>query len=369
MSHKTDLKIFNETSKNPVLVYVKILMTLCLIIIHLKSKMFNSDSISVSHFSSTQTTNLIIFIECALLLTLTSFIITKYFWKKIFKIDDFTFNFFNNSKSATKTTISTQTDQINEPKHTQLLNKSLQIDLLSDENLIALNIESRKECIKKLKDKEIQILDHFLDDEIIDLVKSKHIPLYKLESYFTNPVRGVEIRRQIIQTKITENSLAKIPFENYNYKKVIGHNCENVIGYIPIPLGIAGPLLIDGKYYQIPMATTEGTLVASTNRGCNALSTCQGVYTKVIADGMTRGPVIRFQSAMKAAESREWIENKENFLILKTAFDSTSRFAKLQSIKCCIASRYLYLRFSSTTGDAMGMNMLSKVKLKIFKKN
>jgi hydroxymethylglutaryl-CoA reductase (NADPH) len=66
--------------------------------------------------------------------------------------------------------------------------------------------------------------------------------------------------------------LDSIPFENYNYQKVIGTCCENIIGYVPIPLGVAGPLLIDGKLYQIPMATTEGTLVASTNRGCSALT-------------------------------------------------------------------------------------------------
>jgi hydroxymethylglutaryl-CoA reductase (NADPH) len=64
----------------------------------------------------------------------------------------------------------------------------------------------------------------------------------------------------------------KLPYENFEYSKVLGSCCENIIGYVPVPLGIAGPLLIDGKYYQIPMATTEGTLVASTNRGCTALS-------------------------------------------------------------------------------------------------
>jgi len=126
---------------------------------------------------------------------------------------------------------------------------------------------------------------------------------------------------------------------------VIGTCCENIIGYVPIPLGVAGPLLIDGKLYDIPMATTEGTLVASTNRGCSALTLSQGVSTKILSDGMTRGPVIRFESAMKSAEAKGY---------------STSRFARLQSIKCCVASRYLYLRFTSTTGDAMGMNMLSK---------
>ena len=67
-------------------------------------------------------------------------------------------------------------------------------------------------------------------------------------------------------------NLGEIPFENYNYDKVIGSCCENIVGFIPVPLGMAGPLLIDGKFYHIPMATTEGTLVASTNRGCSALS-------------------------------------------------------------------------------------------------
>lgn len=76
---------------------------------------------------------------------------------------------------------------------------------------------------------------------------------------------------------------------------------------------------------------------------------------------MTRGPALKFPSAMKAAEVKEWLDYEENFLIIKKAFDSTSRFAKLDSTKCCVVGRYLYIRFTSTTGDAMGMNMLSKV--------
>ncbi len=155
--------------------------------------------------------------------------------------------------------------------------------------------------------------------------------------------------------------LIGIPFENYDYKLVMGKCCENVIGYMPVPLGIAGPILIDNKLYTIPMATTEGTLIASTNRGCSALrSSSNGVFTRILADSMTRGPVLRLPTAIAAAEVKQWIEIEENFLFLKKKFDSTSRFAKLTQIKCCVASRFLYLRFCSTTGDAMGMNMISK---------
>lgn len=84
----------------------------------------------------------------------------------------------------------------------------------------------------------------------------------------------IKFRREILSKKIKRESLLEVPYENYDYSKVIGSCCENIVGYVPIPLGIAGPLLIDGVLYQIPMATTEGTLIASTNRGCNALTVC-----------------------------------------------------------------------------------------------
>ena len=154
--------------------------------------------------------------------------------------------------------------------------------------------------------------------------------------------------------------LNNLPYTNYDYKIVLGACCENVIGYMPIPLGIAGPLLLDGKKYQIPMATTEGCLVASTNRGCRALILCGGVSSSVVGDNMTRGPVVKFPSAVRAANAMNWLQQEENFLIIKEIFDSTSRFARLNRVLPKIAGPYLFIRFSARTGDAMGMNMLSK---------
>jgi hydroxymethylglutaryl-CoA reductase (NADPH) len=151
-----------------------------------------------------------------------------------------------------------------------------------------------------------------------------------------------------------------IPLSNYDYSRVLGACCENVVGYIPIPLGIAGPLNIDGTLYPIPMATAEGTLVASTSRGCKALNAGGGVTTVVVRDGMTRGPAIDFPSIIVAAEAKAWIASEEGYAAIKTAFESTSRFAKLSSLKTALAGRTLYVRFTTATGDAMGMNMISK---------
>lgn len=159
-------------------------------------------------------------------------------------------------------------------------------------------------------------------------------------------------------TKTLETS--DVPMANYDYSRVHGACCENVVGYIPIPLGIAGPLNIDGEQVHIPMATAEGTLVASTSRGCKALNSGGGVITVLTHDAMTRGPAIDFPSIVMAAEAKSWVDSDEGYEIIRAAFESTSRFAKLQRLKTALAGRTLFVRFATKTGDAMGMNMISK---------
>ena len=127
-------------------------------------------------------------------------------------------------------------------------------------------------------------------------------------------------------------------------------------------MGVAGPLLLDGACFQVPMATTEGTLVASTNRGCRALSLGGGVRSFVLGDGMTRGPVVRFPSAAESSRLKLWMDDPFNFSTVAEAFNSTSRFGRLVSVLTTVAGRQAFIRFKATTGDAMGMNMLSKVR-------
>ncbi|XP_068104777.1 3-hydroxy-3-methylglutaryl-Coenzyme A reductase isoform X1 [Hyperolius riggenbachi] len=251
------------------------------------------------------------------------------------------------------------------PKANFVLGDSSSLDSSSDEEREAkfdIPEEPRPidECVFILRnpDKGAKYLS---DAEVIRLVNAKHIPAYKLESMMETLERGVAIRRQMLSKKLPESSaLQSLPYKNYDYSLVMGACCENVIGYMPIPVGVAGPLLLNYKEYQVPMATTEGCLVASTNRGCRAIMLGGGARSRILADGMTRGPVVRLPTACDAAEVKTWLDSPEGFKVVKDAFDSTSRFARLARLQTSVAGRNLYIRFQSKTGDAMGMNMISK---------
>ncbi|EWC43606.1 hypothetical protein DRE_01493 [Drechslerella stenobrocha 248] len=204
------------------------------------------------------------------------------------------------------------------------------------------------------------------DTEVLRLCQVGKLPIYALERSLKDCSRAVAIRRRVVAgTKSTvANSQylaeSKLPREHYDYDRVLGACCENVIGYMPLPVGVAGPLVIDGESYWIPMATTEGVLVASTHRGCKSINSGGGVTTVLTGDGMTRGPCVSFSSLARAGAAKLWLDSEEGQKVMKDAFNSTSRFARLQTLKCALAGTYLYIRFRTTTGDAMGMNMISK---------
>ncbi|PYI02938.1 hmg-CoA reductase [Aspergillus sclerotiicarbonarius CBS 121057] len=222
-----------------------------------------------------------------------------------------------------------------------------------------------------LKANQTQLLT---DDELAELCLRGKIPGYSLEKTLESTAttrleaftRAVQVRRAAVSrtpstqglTSGVEDSL--LPYRNYNYELVHGACCENVIGYLPLPLGLAGPMVIDGQSYFIPMATTEGVLVASASRGCKAINAGGGAVTMIKGDGMTRGPCLGFPSAKRAAEAQRWVESPTGRELLTEVFNSTSRFARLQTLTVSQAGTYLYIRFRTTTGDAMGMNMISK---------
>ncbi|KAK5987066.1 3-hydroxy-3-methylglutaryl-coenzyme A reductase [Cladobotryum mycophilum] len=204
------------------------------------------------------------------------------------------------------------------------------------------------------------------DEEVVEMSMRGKIPGYALEKTLKDFTRAVKIRRTIIsRTRATSeltSSLerSKLPYRHYDWERVFGACCENVIGYMPIPVGVAGPLVIDGQSFFIPMATTEGVLVASTSRGCKAINAGGGAITVLTADGMTRGPCVSFETLERAGAAKLWLDSEAGQAVMKKAFNSTSRFARLQTMKTAMAGTNLYIRFKTTTGDAMGMNMISK---------
>lgn len=197
------------------------------------------------------------------------------------------------------------------------------------------------------------------DEEIACAVSVGEVPSYALEGDLGDCARAASVRKRAVEM-MTGRSLDSLPLAGFDYASVLGQCCEMVIGYVQIPVGVAGPLVLDGVEYMVPMATTEGCLVASTNRGCKAIHLSGGASSILLQDGMTRAPVVRFASACRAAELKFFLEARENFEMLSMVFNKSSRFARLQSIQGSLAGRNLYMRFKCSTGDAMGMNMVSK---------
>jgi hydroxymethylglutaryl-CoA reductase (NADPH) len=143
---------------------------------------------------------------------------------------------------------------------------------------------------------------------------------------------------------------------------VLPGNIENFIGVAQVPIGLAGPIHVLGEHAQgefyVPMATTEGTLVASYNRGMRLLTECGGVKATVVEDRMQRAPVFVFPDAEQAREFGGWV--LENFNAIKSVAEATTRSGKLIDIGQYQVGPLRYLRFNYTTGDAAGQNMTGK---------
>ncbi len=147
---------------------------------------------------------------------------------------------------------------------------------------------------------------------------------------------------------------------NYGFEpEKAAKNIENMIGTIQIPIGYAGPVTIHGDDaegdFLVPMATTEGALVASISRGMSVISQSGGATTSVFSDHMTRAPVLRVKGIKHSRQVMDWIDSHSKEI--EDAVSGTTSHGKLAKIECFPNGRSLYLRFSFSTGDAMGMNM------------
>jgi hydroxymethylglutaryl-CoA reductase (NADPH) len=173
-------------------------------------------------------------------------------------------------------------------------------------------------------------------------------------------VAAIQARQNFAEqfTQQEFSHLKKYSFDPHDLKG----NCEHFMGVAQVPVGLAGPLTVNGEHAQgdflIPMATTEGTLVASYNRGMQVLNLCGGVKCTVIGDAMQRAPVFVFDDARGARDFGRWVA--ENLEAIRPQAESTSRIAKLQYIDTYLSNKFAYLRFNFSTGDAAGQNMVGR---------
>ncbi len=196
-------------------------------------------------------------------------------------------------------------------------------------------------------------------------LKDGSLKLYELEKELP-PLDAIRIRRGFIEQE-TGTLLENLGIFSIDIERVVKRNCENMIGTVQVPVGVAGPLLVQGEYaqgsYYLPLATTEGALVASVNRGCSAITRAGGAQVRILHDGMTRAPVFATESIIHAKQVADWVE--EHYDDLRTAAESTTSHGKLIDIVTFIAGTSVFVRLEFDTKDAMGMNMVTIASAKV----
>lgn len=138
-------------------------------------------------------------------------------------------------------------------------------------------------------------------------------------------------------------------------------NIEQFIGTVKLPVGLAGPLRVNGIFahgdYYIPLATTEAALVASYHRGTQVISQSGGCNTLLLSEGVSRAPGFVFRNLAEAGLFVAWaVKNLDGF---KQSAESTTRYGKLEDMRVNIEGNHVYLIFDYTTGDAAGQNMVT----------
>ncbi|GAB5450581.1 MAG: hydroxymethylglutaryl-CoA reductase [Halioglobus sp.] len=185
----------------------------------------------------------------------------------------------------------------------------------------------------------------------------KKIPRSKDDDYTLDIVQ----ERQAFIEQHTQAKLHHTRQFSFEPAEMAG-NIENMFGVAQVPIGLAGPLLVNGEHasgeFYVPMATIEGTMLASYNRGMRVIRESGGVTTTVSGDAMQRAPVFVFPSAREARDFCHWLH--EHFDSIKAQAESTTSVGKLNEIEQYHAHNMVFTRFDYSTGDAAGQNMTSR---------
>jgi hydroxymethylglutaryl-CoA reductase (NADPH) len=187
-------------------------------------------------------------------------------------------------------------------------------------------------------------------------VREGDLRLHELADH-ADPDVAAAARRQVVESE-ADASLGSVG--DYGFPAAIADpNIENMIGAVQVPIGVAGPIAVDGGAAEteayLPLATTEGALLASVNRGCSVLNAAGGVSVRVLKSGMTRAPVFRVADVVEAEALVRWV--RDNVGRLREAAAETTSHGELLDVTPYVVGNSVYLRCRYDTKDAMGMNM------------
>ena len=194
-------------------------------------------------------------------------------------------------------------------------------------------------------------------EELIEALAMGHLRFHELPGHYSAEEK-VTMRRASLERRCGVK-LDHMGRFSLDAERASTRHCENMIGIAQIPLGVIGPLKVRGEYIDdevyVPLATTEGALLASANRGCRAIREAGGAVTRIENVGMTRAPVFRTSGIAQSQDFVRWIEmHREE---IERRAEEGSRFLKLLDIKTSSMGTTVFLRFRFDAGDAMGMNM------------
>ncbi len=196
-----------------------------------------------------------------------------------------------------------------------------------------------------------------VEDAISAPYEGVRIPRNPADDY---SLEAITQRQEFVEI-LTGTKLQHVSQYSFDPHMIIG-NCEHFTGVTQVPLGLAGPLKVNGEHAQgeflIPLATTEGTLVASYNRGMKVLNLCGGAKATVVGDAMQRAPVFVFWDAREARDFVAWVQ--AHLAEISQEAEATSRVAKLLYIDPYLSNKFAFLRFNFSTGDAAGQNMVGR---------
>ena len=193
---------------------------------------------------------------------------------------------------------------------------------------------------------------------LAERVEAGELRLHELTDH-TDSDTAAAVRRQVVEAESGADCEA---IGDYGFPAEVAEpNIENMIGTVQVPLGVVGPVDINGaalddKRY-LPLATTEGALLASVNRGCSVINTAGGATARVTKAGMTRAPVFSVTDVVEALALVEWV--RDNEAALRDAAEETTNHGELQNVTPYVVGNNVYLRFQYDTKDAMGMNMVT----------